>query len=740
MNFKAVQILIVEDEPAHAEAIRRALTAFSPEDEVLVAGSLQKFREAVADHSPDIAIMDMKLSDGSALEALSFPPEAGLFPIVVMTSYGNEQIAVEAMKAGAIDYVVKSPDAFTSMPRIVERAFREWRLLQQNKKAEEALWTSEEANRALLNATVDAACIVDLEGNFICLNEQTAARLGKKPEELLGTSIFSSFSPEGAAERKASLRALMQSPHTAQFEEGRNGRMYHDILYPILDDKGMANRVAIFSRDITEQRQAEQELKASLEQLRAYFYLPLIGIATTSVKKGWVDVNPKLCQMLGYEEAELRTKSWAELTPAEDFKKDQDRHARILSGELQLPYTLEKRFVKKDGAIITTEVSTDAIGGRGSDLFVAFIRDITESKQAQDAIMRERDFSQAVIDSVPGLFYVCDSELRFLRWNKNFETVTGYCAEEISRMSPVDILGEHGSEIIEEALQNAVQTGETTFEADILSKDQTRAPYFFSKKLFIMGEKPCMLVIGFDITIRKEAEDALRSSLAEKEVMLREIHHRVKNNLQVVSSLVNLQANLTKSPPVLEALTTTSNRIRSMALLHEILYSDSDLAHIDFAVYVKSLCRHIVLSFGEVAARVNIVTDISAIGMPLEKSVPCGLIINELVTNAFKHAFPDNRTGSITVTFKPFAGKNKAKGRQLLLRISDNGVGLPPGIDPLKTVSLGLKLVSTLAMQLGGTVAVERPKAGGASFSVLFAASDDVEVGGALGGGKKGRC
>ena len=655
MDSNAVRILIVEDEPAHADAIRRAFQAFRPNDEALVVGSMLKFREAVEDRIPSIAIMDIKLPDGSALDALSSPPESGLFPIVVMTSYGNEQVAVDAMKAGALDYVVKSPEAFTRMPRTVERALREWRLIQQNKKAEDALqhsrdelqaiydgspvmmctldadrhilsanrsfikatgWprsddkpdracgvmgcinalddprgcgygphcaacplrraivdtlatgaeqeniecqfvlqrqgrlenmtllgsttmvpslgvpqilvcllditdrkqaeaalrTSEEANRALLNATVDAACIVDLEGTFICLNEQCAAQLGKSPDELIGTSIFSEFSPEAAAERRATILSILQSTEPAEFEEGRNGRIYHDILYPILDDNGVATRLAIFSRDITEQRRAEQALKDSNEQLRAYFYLPIIGIATTSMKKGWIDINPKLCQMLGYTEAELRTKSWAELTPAEDFTQDNDRHARITSGELQLPYTSEKRLVKKDGTIITTEISTDAIGGRGSDLYVAFIRDITESKQAQDAILRERDFSQAVIDSVPGLFFVCDNQFRFLRWNKNFETVTGYCAEELYRMTPVDILDEQGWKAVEESAHKAVETGETTLEANILSKNQTTTPYFFSEKLFTLEQEGALLGIGIDITARKEAEKSLRTS------------------------------------------------------------------------------------------------------------------------------------------------------------------------------------------------------------------------------------
>jgi signal transduction histidine kinase len=139
MGAAPIRILILEDEAAHAEAIRRALEAGTPRIEVRLVSSLQAYREAVTANVPDLALVDLNLPDGSAIEILTFPPEAGPFPIMVMTSFGTEQIAVKALKAGALDYVVKSPEAFAAMPRVVARARREWHLLQERKQAEEAL-------------------------------------------------------------------------------------------------------------------------------------------------------------------------------------------------------------------------------------------------------------------------------------------------------------------------------------------------------------------------------------------------------------------------------------------------------------------------------------------------------------------------------------------------------------------------------------------------------------------------
>jgi two-component sensor histidine kinase/FixJ family two-component response regulator len=225
-----------------------------------------------------------------------------------------------------------------------------------------------------------------------------------------------------------------------------------------------------------------------------------------------------------------------------------------------------------------------------------------------------------------------------------------------------------------------------------------------------------------EIRERLLTEEALRNLLSEKEVLLREVHHRVKNNLQVVQSLLALQAGATDNQQALHVLQDTSNRINSMALLHDMLCSFHDLAHIDFAQYVDELCRQLVFSIGPAEGRIRIINRVSRVEIPLDKSVPCGLIINELVSNAIKHAFPDERSGIITVDLHAIdTGANGTGGSpRMLLRVSDDGTGMTPDIDPQKASSLGMQLVSALAVQLGGTMYVERPENGGCTFSIAF--------------------
>ncbi|MBI5584788.1 MAG: PAS domain S-box protein, partial [Deltaproteobacteria bacterium] len=222
-------------------------------------------------------------------------------------------------------------------------------------------------------------------------------------------------------------------------------------------------------------------------------------------------------------------------------------------------------------------------------------------------------------------------------------------------------------------------------------------------------------VAVFDvITERKQAELALRNSLTEKTALLQEVHHRVKNNLQIVASLLSLQARRTSQPEVLEALLDMDHRVRSMALLHETLYRSPDLARINLTVYVEDICRHLLRSYSPAAGRIRIENRIPSLGLSLEQSLPCGLIINELVSNALKHAFPGDRSGRVVIELLP------AEGQNLILRISDDGRGLPAGFDLQDTSTLGLQLVSTLAGQMGGRLSLEQPEPGGAVFIIDF--------------------
>ena len=222
------------------------------------------------------------------------------------------------------------------------------------------------------------------------------------------------------------------------------------------------------------------------------------------------------------------------------------------------------------------------------------------------------------------------------------------------------------------------------------------------------GTPPGQLAVIRDITKRKRAEESLLESrqrleisVHEKEVLLKEVHHRVKNNMQIIDSLLRLQANAIENPAAKTAMLNMQCRIRSMGLIHESLYRSDNLAAVDIAAYLNSLCSQLMRALVSTPGAIQLRLDLAPVHLAIDKAIPCGLLVNELVSNALKHAFPDGRSGVLRVDLQPLA---HATGWRL--RVSDDGVGLPPDFDLRRTTSLGLKLVTDLAHQLGGKLKI----------------------------------
>jgi two-component sensor histidine kinase len=218
--------------------------------------------------------------------------------------------------------------------------------------------------------------------------------------------------------------------------------------------------------------------------------------------------------------------------------------------------------------------------------------------------------------------------------------------------------------------------------------------------------------INLDIGSLKRIEEALKTSLGEKEVLLKEIHHRVKNNMQVISSLVDLQANQLSDDATRAILRDVTHRVRSMALVHEKLYQSADMARVEFAEYTQTLLNYLWRAHGAAAAGIRLALDLEPIPLSVNAAVPCGLILNELATNALKHAFRGRDGGNVSVSLR---GGPEGK---VCLRVRDNGTGLPAGLDWRQAKSLGLRLVQILAKQLSANV--EFSSAEGTEFSVSF--------------------
>lgn len=300
--------------------------------------------------------------------------------------------------------------------------------------------------------------------------------------------------------------------------------------------------------------------------------------------------------------------------------------------------------------------------------------------------------------------------------NEGFTKLTGYGMDEVINLYGHTLSSFTFNPSADQLLQDCVTKLQSeSFESSILCKDgqnkwvsHTLTPVFDQQGVLLKT-----IVIAADITLRKNMEERIRESLDEKGLLLREIHHRVKNNLQIIISLFNLQSHYVEDRKAFVALKEGQDRIKSMALIHERFYQNDGLSKIDFDDYIKRLVENLLMSFNIEKGRIKTIVEADKISLDIDTAVPCGLIINELVSNALKHAFAPNREGQLYVSLKYLDTKH------VRLKVKDDGIGLPAGFDVTKYDSLGMQLINALSNQLEGklTTFIEQ----GTTFQLDFA-------------------
>jgi len=336
-------------------------------------------------------------------------------------------------------------------------------------------------------------------------------------------------------------------------------------------------------------------------------------------------------------------------------------------------------------------------------------------KKLTEAVDRERLFADIVRDSSVSIATgFPDGRLGIS--NHAFQKLTGYNEEELKQINWNEVLTppewrEHEAAILG-GLDQAKPS--VSFEKEYIRKDGSRVPIDITVYARFDHEGSVVSLVGFvmDITERKEAEGKIKAALKEKETLLKEIHHRVKNNMNVTSSLLKLQSADITDKKTLQLFKDTRGRIETMALVHDKLYRSKDLAHIDFREYIKDLAENQFRSYGVKRDRISLKVAAEELFFEIDLATPCGLMISELVSNALKHAFPQNRKGEIKIALSAI------DGHEFELIVSDDGVGIPADVDFENSESFGLYLVRLLVEQLDGTVDLGRD--GGTTFRIRF--------------------
>jgi PAS domain S-box-containing protein len=339
-----------------------------------------------------------------------------------------------------------------------------------------------------------------------------------------------------------------------------------------------------------------------------------------------------------------------------------------------------------------------------------------ESKKISDALRKSETLYRSIGESIDYGVWICAPDGRNTYASDSFLNLVGITQEQCSNFGWGDVLHPDDAERTIASWQECVRTGGTWDIEHRIRGTDGQWHYVLARGAPVRNEQGKIISwagINLDISRIKQAEDQILASLAEKEVLLKEVHHRVKNNLQVISSLISLQADCLVDAQLQEVLGDVRDRVKAMALVHEKLYQAEDLARLDFAEYAFSLLKNLWSSHSAANGNVRLNMFPAPLILPVEMAVPCGLILNELASNALKHAFPGGRGGEVTVTLE----HDTATG-VVCLGVRDNGVGLPADLDWRQSPSLGLRLVQMLAKQMRGTV--QTGSGPGTQFQINF--------------------
>lgn len=332
----------------------------------------------------------------------------------------------------------------------------------------------------------------------------------------------------------------------------------------------------------------------------------------------------------------------------------------------------------------------------------------------RDEPLQDHDILYQIFEFAPDAKFLVNREGRIVKVNSQVENMFGYRKEElVGKMIEILIPQRFAERHVgyRSGYTSAPRPRPMGAGVELFGKrkDNTEFPVDIMLSPLNTAEGDLILAVVRDVTERKRIEAQAREA---REMYIKEIHHRVKNNLQVISSLLFLQSTYTTDPHTLGILKESQSRVKSIALIHEKLYRSTDLVALDFAEYVQDLVSDLFRTYGVNQEGIRVVLRVSNVSLDIDTAIPCGLIINELVSNVLKHAFPDGRQGEVIVELAP------AGPQEYRLAVCDNGIGLPENFDWRNSASLGLKLVSDLTMQLDGTM--EAKQDNGTTFTILF--------------------
>jgi PAS domain S-box-containing protein len=661
-------------------------------------------------------------------------PRTDLIKGFGVQAYACHPLMVEGKLIGTLSFGTRIRPRFTDEEIAMMKAVTDQvAIAMSRRQTAESLRASEERLRLVLDASMMGTFEVDLLTGNDRWNDVVFALMGLKPGAVPANkdTFFSFVHPDD--------RGLLQARwdeaiRTGKFDcEFRIIRVDKEVRW--LAGKGQVFyagksegdapapipqpiRLLGVNYDITERKQAEERLRDLSRQLSYHVENSPLAVIEWGPDMRLTRWSGEAERIFGWQAEEVLGKRM------EDFRwiytEDEPKVAEVATG-LQ-DGTTPRRFsanrnYRKDGSVADCEWYNSSLLDDSGKLrsILSLVLDVTDRERAEEALRESESRLHTLANAMPQLAWIAQADGHIFWYNQRWYDYTGTTPEQMEGWGWQDV---HDPEVLPKVLaewRNSLATGQPfEMEHPLRGTDGCFRQFLTRSYPLKDGEGRVTQWFGTntDVTELKQAEERIQASLREKEVLLKEIHHRVKNNLQVISSLVDLQADALDNPDLRVLFEDVRDRVRSMALVHEKLYQSESLARVEFSEYAQTLLDYLWRAHGGSAGTIRLTLDLEPASFSVEKAVPCGLILNELAVNALKHAFKGRTDGEVTVSL------HLGPESEVSLGVSDNGVGFASDVDWQQAPSLGLRLVRILAKQLKGTVKMSTNN--GTEFRITF--------------------
>jgi PAS domain S-box-containing protein len=641
-----------------------------------------------------------------------------------ISEYGNVNFEIEFKKKDGRLFPAEVSSSIFEIggEKVIQGVVRD---ITERRQAEEVVLRERDKANNYLNIAGVILVVIDRDQKVALINKKGCEVLGYSEEEIVGKNWFDNFLPERLRHDVKKVFDSFMNGEIEPIEYYENPVLtktgekriiaWHNT--ELRDEAGNIHSTLSSGEDITERARAEEILRESEKFLQTIIdgvVEPMIIIGNDYRIRL---MNRAAREQMTYEEEEGIT----------CHKASHHNDTPCVGAEHPCPLekvretghevTVLHQHYTKEGEKRYIEILASPLwGADGSfDGIIETNRDITDRVNAEKELLESREFFKNIVELTNAIHWEFDlAANKFIYVSPQSESILGYPPDDwtdfefwANRIHPDD-----REWVTEYCRQQTEKLLGHEFVYRMISKEGSVVWLHDIVHVIAENQKPVSLNgIMFDVSRTKEDEEKIRRSLLEKETLIKEIHHRVKNNLAVIQSLLKLQAIHIKDEETKGLFNESQNRVQSMSMIHERLFKTDDLSTINFGEYIRSLAAQLFQSYRIDPSLVKLIIDVPDLGVDVNTMIPCGLILNELVSNACKYAFPDDREGELGIMLDK-------RDDEYSLTVMDNGIGLPEGLDIYSTESLGMQIVTSLVKQINGKLDVD--KEGGTKFRILF--------------------